>query len=176
MQLFNRNKESRFDHLYSQYARMMFLLALRYVSVGFDAEEVVQRGFIKVYKSLPGFSDQGEKALKGWISKIIINEALLFLREQKKFSFQVIPENDIDIEIPEIEKELNYESCLSYVRELPDGFRTIFNLYAIEGYSHQEIAEMLGITESTSRSQLCRARNILKLKLTTEKYHEEIAG
>ena len=174
--VFSKNKKNQFDLIYEKYVKMMYLLTIRYVGSEFNAEEVVQRGFIKAYKGLRKFDNQGEAALKGWLSKIMINEALLFLREQNRFSFQLVIEENTEVQSPQIEQDLDYESCLRYIRQLPDGYRTIFNLYVIEGYSHKEIAGMLNLSESASRSQLSRARNILKEKLKTSISHEKHIG
>ena len=176
--LFKRNKKDFFDALYRRYADQLFLLILRYVVSEFDAEEVLQRGFIKAYEHLNKFDHQNEKATKGWLYKIMINESLLFLREQKRLVF---PDNLLTIEHqvsqnPEAEATLNYEACLKLVRQLPDGYRAVFNLFVIEGYSHKEIATSLNITEGTSRSQLNKARTLLQKKIKTLDYETELVG
>lgn len=174
--LFNQSKSRRFESIFDQYSRMLFLLALRYVSSEFDAEEVVQRGFIKLYKSIDRIEDMGEKAFKGYVCKVIVNESLLFLRERKRDTYQLITNQELEVCSEEVEEYPDYELCLKFVCELPEGYRVVFNLFAIENYSHQEIAQLLGITESASRSQLSRARAVLKSKIQKYRYHEEIAG
>lgn len=176
--LFKRNQKEYFNTLYRQYADQLYLLALRYVVSEFDAEEVIQRGFIKVYEQLDKFRHQNEKATKGWLSKIMVNESLLFLREQKRL---IIADNMSVVEQrlvlqPEAEQSINYETCLKLVRQLPDGYRAVFNLYVIEGYSHKEIAATLNITEGTSRSQLNKARTLLQKQIKTLEYETELVG
>ncbi|MCT4644153.1 MAG: sigma-70 family RNA polymerase sigma factor [Carboxylicivirga sp.] len=176
--LFKRNKKSRFDALYDRYANQLYLLVLRYVVSQFDAEEVVQRGFIKVHQALDNFKYESERATIGWLNQIMVNEALLFLREQKRL-WQMMEVDTLETEhlyASEADLDLSYEECLKLVRQLPDGYRTVFNLYAIEGYSHKEIAELLKISESASRSQLSRARTLLKQAFKTSDYANELIG
>lgn len=172
LSLFKKNKKTVFNRLYKSYSEQLFLLILRYVVSQFDAEEVLQRGFIKAYEALDRFNYENEKATLGWLNKIMVNESLLFLREQKRLTLSddnELNKNSIFLR-PEIEDKLELESCLRLVRNLPDGYRTVFNLYIIEGYSHKEIAEKLKISESASRSQLTRARNSLKEQLKSLDY------
>jgi RNA polymerase sigma-70 factor (ECF subfamily) len=173
--LFKRNKKAFFEALYNNYSERLYLLILRYVVSQFDAEEVLQRGFIKAYANLKSFKLENDKATLGWLNRIMVNEALLFLREQKRLSLSDdITETGVSLlQQPDAEADINYEACLSLVRQLPDGYRTVFNLYAIEGYSHKEISELLKITESASRSQLSRARTILQEQLKTVYYGTE---
>ncbi len=178
LKFFTRNKQNLFESLYHQYSEQLYLIVIRYVVSQFDAEEVLQRGFIKVYEGLSSFSYVNEKATKGWLSRIMVNEALMFLREQKRLSLSEDTSElrIISLQMPEVECKLAYEACLSLVRNLPDGYRTVFNLYVIEGYSHKEIGEMLNISESASRSQLTRARAILKEQIKSMNYATEFAG
>ncbi|TKG97133.1 RNA polymerase sigma factor [Puteibacter caeruleilacunae] len=162
--IFKNNKQRYFERIYKEHAKALFLLVLRYVSSEFDAEEVIQRGFIKVYSNLDSFQEQPGKTIKPWLNKIMVNEALLFLREQNRLKLKEQYE-EYDLITDFQDEHIATEECLSLVRQLPDGYRAIFNLYVIEGYAHKEIAEMLHITESTSRSQLVRARKILQSKI-----------
>ena len=171
-----KNRQEQFDAIFRMHSKMIFLIALRYVSSEFDAEEVVQRSFVKIYKAMGNLDNRGEHALKGWLSKIAVNESLLFLREQKRFqNDDELLETGIE-ESLEMDIDIDYELCLKLVRELPTGYRSVFNLFVIEGYSHKEIAELLGIAESASRSQLTRARNILKKKIKKLYSHGKIVG
>lgn len=176
--LFRKNKKTIFNKIYENHSQQLFLLILRYVVSQFDAEEVLQRGFIKVYEALDDFTYENDKASLGWLKRIMVNESLLFLREQKRLtlsdniSFNETSSN----QSPEVENKLGMDDCLSLVRNLPDGYRTVFNLYVIEGYAHKEIAEILHISESASRSQLTRARNILKSQLKSLNYATELVG
>jgi len=178
LRLFKKNKKTVFNELYQAYSEQLFLLILRYVVSQFDAEEVLQRGFIKVYENLDRFHFENEKASLGWLNKIMVNESLLFLREQKRLTLSDELEfnNGSIFLVPEIEVKLELESCMRLVRNLPDGYRTVFNLYVIEGYSHKEIAKNLNISESASRSQLSRARHTLKQQLKSFDYEGELIG
>jgi RNA polymerase sigma-70 factor (ECF subfamily) len=138
----------------------MFLTCFRYVRNEDDAAVILNTGFYKAFKNIGVCEFQNEIAFESWLRKIMVNEALMFLRKAKKES------RSVDIESVEIicisENHLTDEDYLKLIQNLPEGYRTVFNLYAIEGYSHQEIGEMLDIGESTSRSQLSRAREMLQ--------------
>ena len=133
---------------------------MRYAKNRDDAADILQDAFVKVYVNLAAFKAEG--SFEGWIKRIMINTALKHYRKNLKFR------NELDIETA---YEVSFDSqvisriaaaeLIGYVQTLPDGYRTIFNLYAIEGYQHNEISEMLGISEGTSKSQLSRARNYL---------------
>jgi RNA polymerase sigma-70 factor (ECF subfamily) len=148
--------------LYQLYAGKMFSVCKRYLGNGPDAEDALMEGFMKVYSKMDSFQNQG--SLEGWIRRIMANEALMKIR--KNNSHKTIPTNDeLVISIPENAlMNLEVEDIEQLITELPIGYRTIFNLYAIEGYSHKEIATYLDISEGTSKSQLSRARAILQTK------------
>lgn len=142
----------------------MFVVCMRYLENKEIAEEIMNDGFIKVFKHYRSFKNQGRNSLKNWITKIMVNECLMFLR--KKNQLQVIDIEDVNTNLPTHEIDIvNYNDILKMIQHMPSGYRTVFNLYAIEGYSHKEIAALIGIKESTSRSQLVAARNFLKQKL-----------
>jgi len=150
--------------LYDKYARKMMALCFRYVKNKEDASDLLQEGFIKVFTNLKRFS--GEGSFDGWVRKIFVNSALEFLRH-KDIMREAYSINDIELETIEEpvdynEQTLTQEQLMQYVMRLPVGFRTVFNMFAIEGYSHSEIAEALKIAESTSRSQYLRARKQLR--------------
>ena len=159
----SKNEEKE---IYFKYADEMFSLCYRYIGNLETAEELLNDGFIKVFKNLRKFKPQRENSLKFWIRKIMVNECLMYLRKKKKISTQWI-ENFNEIEINNYTPDARHEiveggSIDNLIQQLPFGYRTIFNLFAIEGYSHKEISEKLKISESTSRSQLTMARNKLK--------------
>lgn len=147
--------------LYHKYASKMFGVCLGYISDRDAAKDVLQDGFIKVFTSLQKFN--GEGSLEGWIRRIIIHTAIdhyrKFIRDQRNVDIDEAKLTPFEISIPDkiLEKEL-----LSLIHKLPEGARIIFNLYVVEGYSHNEIAEMLNITSGTSKSQVSRARMILQ--------------
>jgi RNA polymerase sigma-70 factor (ECF subfamily) len=149
--------------LFDSFSKKMMGVCLRYSQDQEEAQDVLQMGFIKVFEKLHMYSSEG--SLEGWIRKVIVNTALDNIRKNKKF-------ND-NIELDKVDFQLDNKSetglealsakdLLRIIQEMPPGFRTVFNLYAIEGYSHKEIAEQLGITVSTSKSQYSRARVYLQ--------------
>jgi len=150
---------------YERFAPVMHTVCLRYVRDPAEAEDVLLKGFMKVFQNLNKYRAEG--SLEGWVRRIIINEALMYIRRQKNMYLEVDVEEASDAQdiCPD---HLAEEDLLQLIYELPVGYRTVFNLYAIEGYSHQEIAEMLTINEGTSKSQLSRARQILKQKISKQ--------
>ena len=141
----------------------MFRLCFRYSHNYEDAQEILQNGFLKVFLNLSKVDYRGEKQFENWLKTIFINESINFIK-QRKLEFVSID----DIKINAIDNNDDFDSSLTdeiyyqFLMDLPVGYRTIFNLYAIEGYSHKEIADKLSISESTSRSQLTKARKLLQ--------------
>lgn len=149
--------------LYEKFAAQMLSICRRYVKSLEDAEEVLSNGFIKVFNKMDQY--KGDGALGGWIRRIMINEALNFIRYQKNLFVEVDEENSRHLSHNEVDGDIDAEHLMTMIEELPIGYRTVFNLYAIEGYGHKEIGEMLGISENTSKSQLSKARKSLQDKL-----------
>ena len=151
--------------LYEYYSRRMLAVCLRYVNDKETAKDLLQDGFVKVFTCLDSYSGIG--SFEGWIRKIFVNSALEYLRKS-----DVLRESsDLD-NLPELVQpdssaisNISATELMDIIKRLPAGFRTVFNLFAIEGYSHKEIGEMLGITESTSRSQYTRARQLLQKQI-----------
>jgi len=148
------------NELYRRFAGKMMGVCLRYAKNRDDAKDNLQDGFVRVYINLKSF--KGDGSFEGWIKRIMINTAIKHYHKNLKFS------NNIDIEAAydvgfdnNVLGKMAVSELMQLVQTLPDGYRTIFNLYIIEGYQHNEIAEMLGISEGTSKSQLARARNFL---------------
>jgi RNA polymerase sigma-70 factor (ECF subfamily) len=145
----------------------------RYLKDKQDAEEVLMDGFMKVFENLSKVEYRDENSFEAWIKRIMVNEALMFLRKKK----QLIYSNEEAIEEVEskfsIANNLAAEDIYRLILSLPLGYRTIFNMFAIEGYTHKEIAQLLNITESTSRSQLTKARVLLKELLIKNNMHHE---
>ncbi|MBS9463523.1 sigma-70 family RNA polymerase sigma factor [Flagellimonas sp. 389] len=140
----------------------MFVHCYRYVKQKEDAEEIVSEGFIKVFLNLSNVEYRDAPSFEGWIKRIMINECLMFLRKKERLVFNELEMNTVETAF-KVEGILEAEDIYSLVVALPIGYRTVFNLFAIEGFSHKEIAQQLGIKESTSRSQLAKSRRMLKI-------------
>ena len=147
--------------LYDHFAPSMLGVCFRYTKSMSDAEDVLQEGFVKVFKHLKQYKSDGE--LGSWIRKIMVNTALNYLKSNRKYqydlSFDEMPLHLVSTDNPEV--TLQTKELAELIRQLPTGFQTIFNLHAVEGYTHVEIASMLGISDGTSRSQYARARSLL---------------
>lgn len=148
--------------LFDRFSAKMLGVAMRYINDKERAEDVLQDAFIKVFKHLNRFKYDG--SLEGWIRRIVVNTALDQLRKNKKRQSDIaLDDSFIEITTNNFtEERLQAESLMKIVQELPDGYRTVFNMFAIEGYSHKEIAKKLGITENTSKSQYSRAKSVLR--------------
>lgn len=151
--------------LFEKFAPKMMSVCLRYMKDGQEAEDVLQDGFIKIFQKLNAYENTG--SLEGWIRRIIVNTALDQLRRNSKFGYTddvnevgyKIENNDFTVE------GLMAQDLMKLISQMPEGYKVIFNMFAIEGYSHKEIADLLGITENTSKSQYSRARAHLREKL-----------
>lgn len=162
----NNNRQAQFK-LYEKYSPAMFGVCLRYAKNSTDAEDILQEGFIKVFRYLKDYSGRG--SFEGWIRKIMVNSALNFYKRKNLISKGVDPE-DAQHYLPvnfnnEALSKMEHEELLKLIRKLPDGYRTVFNLNIIEGYSHKEIGSLMKISVNTSKSQLSRARSSLKRKV-----------
>ena len=147
--------------VFQRYAGKMLALCMRYARHRMEAEDIVQDAFIKVFDKVNKFQFKG--SFEGWIRRIVINTALKKFNKKSFQNEEIGNEDYIDpIEEPEVFNTLSVEEIMNLISKLPDGYRIVFNLYAIEGYNHKEIAELLGIQESTSRSQLVKARKMLQ--------------
>jgi RNA polymerase sigma-70 factor (ECF subfamily) len=158
---------SRAQHtLYENYKVKWFMISLRYANNRAEAEDMLQEGLISIFKDLHQF-DSNKASFSAWSSKVMVNASLQYLRKWKKLTFnRSIDEKDEHLPVNEdIYDNLGAKELTALVQELPDGYRTVFNLYAIEGYKHKEIAEMLSISENTSKSQLMKAKNMLRNRL-----------
>ena len=163
-----RQKDQRaMSQLYQMYIKELSSVCYRYVPSRSDAKDVLQNSFVKIFTLLPTIDYVGEEALKAWMKRVVANEALGFLRKQKKLLFvvQTAAEADrIDDTEPQSE-QISPEELHQMISELPDGYRTVINLYVFEDYTHKQIAELLGISESTSASQLYFAKRLLAKKI-----------
>ncbi len=158
--------------LYEHFAPAMLGVCFRYTKSINDAEDILQEGFVKVFKYLYQYKFEGE--LGAWIRKLMVNTALNYLKKNRKYqhdlSFEDMPLHPVSDDDPEI--KLQTKELTELIRQLPTGFQTIFNLHAVEGYSHVEISAILGISDGTSRSQYARARALLIEWLNT--YSSEV--
>jgi len=149
--------------LYKQFAGKMMGVCLRYATDRMEAEDMLQNGFIKVFQKLGDY--RGEGSFEGWIRRIMVHCSIEYYRKHHKM-MQVVDleaedSGDIAVE-PLATARLAAADMMAMIQQLAPGYRIVFNLFAIEGYSHREIAQMMGITEGASKSQLSRARTILK--------------
>lgn len=147
--------------LFQQYAGKMLTVCRRYARHDQEAEDMLQDAFIKVFNNIQKFRQEG--SFEGWIRRIVVNTALKSISKssfkKEKIGIERMPDSS---EEPTVLAQLGEEELLRIIRNLPDGYRVVFNLYAIEGFSHREIAKELNIMESTSRSQLVKARRMLQ--------------
>jgi RNA polymerase sigma factor (sigma-70 family) len=153
--------------LYEKYAGKMLSVCMRYINDKSEAEDVLQEGFIKIFANIVHFRSEG--SFEGWMRRIFVNTALSVLRtKQLKFVDSIDNHLNYSKVEPSVFEKMGSHEIFEMVRTLPNGYRVVFNLFAIEGYSHKEIAEILNITESTSRTQFLKARNALKEKFLSK--------
>ena len=155
------------EWIYRKHVRYLSALCSRYITEDEDIKDVLQESFIKIFTSLDSFKYRGEGALKAWMAKITLNETLKFVRNNSRLPIDSIDDKDMNIadgdsmETEDIPTDVLHQ----FIRELPDGYRTVFNLYVIDDKSHKEIAQLLGIKENTSASQLHKAKSMLARKI-----------
>jgi len=148
--------------LFEKFAPKMMFVCLRYCKETEDAEDVLQEGFIKIFHHLPNYKNNG--SFEGWMRRIFVNTALDLLRKDKDLKLNTSLD-DVSYLVTNNERasdNLHEEDLLKMIKQMPSGYQVVFNMFAIEGYSHKEIAEMLSISEETSKSQYFRARNFLR--------------
>ncbi len=152
------------EQLFQQFSGKMYSLCCRYVRDKMEAEDVLITAFTKIFERMDQY--KGEGSFEGWIRKVIVNESLSYLRKNKNMYLETeIEAADREVNYEQMENKLEAEDLLRMISELPAGYRIVFNMYAIDGYSHREIAGQLGINENTSKSQLSRARALLQRNL-----------
>ena len=155
------------EWIYRKHVRYLSALCSRYITEDEDIRDVLQESFIKIFTSLDRFRYRGEGSLKAWMAKITLNETLKFVRNNSRLPIDSIDDKDMNIadgdsmETEDIPTDVLHQ----FIRELPDGYRTVFNLYVIDEKSHKEIAQLLGIKENTSASQLHKAKSMLAQKI-----------
>ena len=160
----NQRKAQR--ELYDRFSPMMKGICMRYAKSEIEADDILQESFIKIFKNLRDYSHTGK--FGGWIRRITVNTAIEFYRKNSVYSQHM---NDLALEAEtngsiELFETVDLEILQQEIQQLPDGFRVVFNLYAIEGYTHKEISEQLGISTGTSKSQFSRAKKLLQKKVT----------
>jgi RNA polymerase sigma-70 factor (ECF subfamily) len=163
-----RNEPSAYEALFRKYAGKMLAVARRYAKTSFEAEDIVQDSFIKIFQKIQTFDNKG--SFEGWIKRIVVNTALnQYEKTKKEITVDIAESYDIsDTNLESIFEKLNNDELIRILNELPDGYKLVFNLNVIEGYTHKEIGEMLNISEGTSKSQLFKAKALLQKLL--EKY------
>jgi len=155
------------EALYARYARRMYAVCLRYSRHELEAQDLMQEGFIRVFEKLRDFRMEG--SLEGWVRRIMVHTAINQYRRksfhQERFGLERLPEDAVEADAL---GRLGEAELMAMVAALPDGYRMVFNLFAIEGYDHAEIAELLGCGESTSRTHVANARRLLQLKINAK--------
>jgi RNA polymerase sigma factor (sigma-70 family) len=150
--------------LYDTYSSKMYALCYRYVRNPMEAEDILVTAFMKVFDKIDQFKSEG--SFEGWIRRIVVNEALTQLRRNRSMYLETeLEQADREPDYDKLSDHLEAEDLLNMIQEMPAGYRIVFNMYAIDGYSHKEIAQHLGISENTSKSQLSRARTYLQKML-----------
>ena len=169
-----RNAQKR---LYETFSSKMYALCCRYVKDSMEAEDVLVTAFTKILDRIDQY--KGEGSFEGWIRRVVVNEALTYLRRHRSMYIETeLEAADREPDYQLISDHLVEEDLLNMIQELPTGYRIVFNMYAIDGYSHKEIADQLSISENTSKSQLSRARVFLQKilaereSLSTQKRHD----
>ncbi len=164
-----QNDPSAQRELYNRYSPKMLSVCYRFGQNREDAEDMLQEGFIKIFTQIHTFQNKG--AFEGWIRRIIVHTCINFLKKNKKFNENIDLEHAGYLEVKEetMPSIMQARQIIECIRLLPLGYRTVLNLYALEGYSHKEIGEMLDIEESTSRSQFTRAKAMLEMILVKKR-------
>ena len=165
-----QGKHSAFEALYTKYASRLMAIALRYCTTTFEAEDLVQETFILVFQKIKLF--EGKGSFEGWLKTVLVRTAINNFHKTKHERHQEDSANyeDHALDHETVLSKLSNDELLRVVRTLPCGYRTVFNLYVIEGYTHKEIGALCGITEGTSKSQFSKAKAMLKALLLKEHY------
>lgn len=151
--------------LYDTFSPKMYALCCRYVKDSMEAEDVLVTAFTKILDKIDQYKSEG--SFEGWIRRVVVNEALTWLRRNRNMYLETeLEAADYEPDYKSLSDHLEAEDLMTMINDLPSGYRIVFNLYAIDGYSHKEIADQLGISENTSKSQLSRARAYLQKLLT----------
>lgn len=164
-----RRERTAQQQLFDLYSSKMYGLCYRYVRHAMEAEDILVTAFTKIFERIGQF--KGEGSFEGWMRRIMVNEALTHLRKSRTMYLETeLEQADREPDYDRLSDHLEEEDLLKMIQELPPGYRLVFNMYAIDGYSHKEIAEQLGISENTSKSQLSRARVYLQKMLADSEW------
>ncbi len=167
-----QNNRKAQNLLYDSYSDQLYVIAYRYLNNRFGAEEVIGNAFLKIFQSLPNFKFDGEPKFIAWMKRIVINEALMEIRKIKQVPTFTNEFSEIDC-TSESANQMNYEDLMTIIDTLPEGYKLVFKLYVIEGYNHTEVADILMISEGTSKSQLHKARfQLQQMLLKNDKNYE----
>lgn len=169
IQLALENNRHAHHQIYSKFSPKMLGVCRQYIKDIHQAEDIMITAFMKVFSNLKNFEHKG--SFEGWIRRIMVNECISFLRVQKQVKFTE-DETFFEERFNNIESQFSVEDIQFLIDALPEGYKMVFNLYAIEGYKHQEIAQMLGISEGTSKSQLFQARKLLQEQISKLKNYD----
>ncbi|WP_341224611.1 sigma-70 family RNA polymerase sigma factor [uncultured Arcticibacterium sp.] len=166
IELLKSNNPKAQKEVFEKYSDVLFSLAKRYMGNAMAAEDMVVNAFMSIFKSASKGNFENARSFEAWMKRIVVNECLSEIRRNN--SFQMLPQSvaeNLALE-PDVLKQLAHDDILVLVEKLPPGYRTVFNMYVMEGYSHKEIAKDLGISEGTSKSQLSHAKKMLRNKIT----------
>ena len=171
-----KGKKQAFSSLYHKYAPVLLGLCVRYTQTREEAEDVLQEGFIKVFQKIHTFRGMG--SFEGWLKRIMVNTAINYYRKNRRYQMEESLDinnmrhvGEDDEQLVDVEDSVPQDVLLGLINELPVGYRFVSNMYVFEGLTHQEIADELGVTEGTSKSQLAKARKQLKTRV--ESYREK---
>lgn len=172
IQLFRRGDATAMDRLYTEYADYLTGVCFRYIADDDNVKDVLQESFIKIFTQIHSFEYRDKGSLKAWLRRIVINESLMFLRNSHALDVRRLDWEEPDMasnmlvdDVPPDTGLIDTDTLASFIASLPPGYRTVFNLYVIDGLSHKEIAGRLGIRPDTSASQLYKAKQMLARKI-----------
>ncbi len=175
IKLFRRGDASAMDMLYAEYADYLTAVCARYIPDDDELKDVLQESFIKIFSKIGEFNYRGNGSLRAWITRIVINESLLTIRKKKNSPIINIENEPPDIQDDEPELgNIGEEVLTNMIRQLPDGYRTVFNLFVIEGKSHKEIAKILNIKADSSASQFHKAKKQLAKIIKNYRLNKEL--
>lgn len=170
-----RGEQSAMQRVYTLYAGYLMAVCSRYVSNNEDRRDILQEAFVKAFTHISSFTPRQGASLKAWLARIVVNEAINFLKRQQRLGF--IDSKEAIADVPDNEdpdtSDIAFQTIIDMIQELPVGYRTVFNLYVFEKKSHREIAQLLNISEGTSASQYLRAKRILARQINEYKRSQQ---